>query len=115
MQAPTKAHPTESVELTFRGPSARLGEALASLKGMGFEEVTIPWREMFPEISREEAPSVILRAFRKREGLTQKALSELTGIPQGHLSAMERGRIAIGPERARKLGKALNVGYKVFL
>ena len=56
-----------------------------------------------------------LVAMRRREGLTQKELSQKADIPQGHISAMERGKMKIGTARAKKLGKALNEGYKVFL
>ena len=56
-----------------------------------------------------------LRAARRREGLTQKALATLAEIPQAHISLMERGKMAIGVTRAKRLAKALNTGYKVFL
>ena len=42
-------------------------------------------------------------------------LAELTGIPQRHISEMENGKRPIGKEMAKRLGKALNIGYKVFL
>ncbi|HDR15673.1 MAG TPA: XRE family transcriptional regulator [Desulfobacteraceae bacterium] len=63
----------------------------------------------------EEAPAVCLRAMRRREGLTQKQLAERSGIPQAHISLMERGKATIGITRAKRLGKALNTRYKVFL
>jgi len=73
------------------------------------------WREAFPEYSAEELPAVSLRAARHREGLTQKELADRSGIPQAHISQMERGKMPIGVTRAKRLGKALSVGYKVFL
>ena len=76
---------------------------------------SIPWREALPEIGDEEGPGVVLRAMRRREGLTQKKLSKEAGIPIGRISAMERGRMKIGVARAKTLGKALNAGYRVFL
>jgi plasmid maintenance system antidote protein VapI len=39
----------------------------------------------------------------------------MTGIPQRHISEMENGKRPIGKEMAKKLGKALNISYKVFL
>ncbi|WP_368860855.1 transcriptional regulator [Desulforhabdus sp. TSK] len=57
----------------------------------------------------------MLVGARGKEGLTQKQLSVLTGIPQRHISEMENGKRPIGKETARKLGKALRAGYKVFL
>jgi len=52
---------------------------------------------------------------RQKEGLTQKQAADLTGIPQRHISEMENGKRTIGKERAKILGKALNISYKVFL
>jgi DNA-binding XRE family transcriptional regulator len=117
MLAHTKRHPTETVELRFHGPAALQAEAVQRLKDLGFEDTTdsIPWREAFPEFTTEEAPAVCLRAMRRREGLTQKQLAERSGIPQAHISLMERGKATIGITRAKRLGKALNTGYKVFL
>jgi transcriptional regulator with XRE-family HTH domain len=76
---------------------------------------SIPWREAFPEHKEEDLPAVSLRPARRREGLTQKAVADLSGIPQAHISLMERGKMAIGVTRAKRLAKALNTGYKVFL
>jgi plasmid maintenance system antidote protein VapI len=39
----------------------------------------------------------------------------MIGIPQRHISEMENGKRPIGKEMAKRLGKALNIGYKVFL
>jgi len=71
--------------------------------------------EVFPEyIGKED--QIVLRAYRHREGLTQMKLSELTGIPQHHLSEMENGKRGIGKERARLLARALGISdYRVFL
>lgn len=76
---------------------------------------SIPWRDAFPEITDEDGPAVCLRAFRRREGLSQKELAIKADIPQSHISMMERGKMPIGVTRAKRLGKALNAGYKVFL
>jgi len=72
-------------------------------------------RDLFPEYTDEELPVVCLSGSRLKEGMIQKELSELTGIPQSHISEMENGRRQIGKKRAKILAKALNVGYKVFL
>ncbi len=113
----TRKRPTDTVELRFRGPAAKQEEAARLLAKLGFESAddAIPWREAFPEYSEEEYPAVSLRAARRREGLTQKELAVLSGIPQAHISLMERGMMAIGVTRAKRLAKALNTGYKVFL
>jgi transcriptional regulator with XRE-family HTH domain len=70
--------------------------------------VSIPWREGFPDIRDDEGPAVVLRAMRRWEGMTQKVLSQKADIPQGHISAMERGKMPIGVIQAEKLGKELN-------
>lgn len=75
----------------------------------------IPWRDAFPEFSEQNSPAVCLRAIRRREGLTQKELAVRADIPQAHISLMERGRMTVGVTRAKRLGKALNAGYKIFL
>jgi len=105
------------VELRFLGPSKKRGEVVDVLKSMGFVDISesIPWRECFPEITDEQLPGICLKGARGKEDMTQKRLSELTGIPQRHISEMENGKRPIGKETAKKLGKALNIGYKVFL
>lgn len=55
------------------------------------------------------------RGARAREGLTQKQLSGITGVPARHISEMENGKRPIGKAMAKRLGTALGVGYKVFL
>lgn len=114
---PTRKRPIDTVELCFRGPAAKQDEAARLLKQLGFESAddAIPWREAFPEYTDEQLPAVCLRAARRREELTQKELAVLAGIPQAHISLMERGKMAIGVTRAKRLAKALNTGYKVFL
>jgi predicted transcriptional regulator len=87
------------------------------LKGIGYEDLTetVPWRDAFPEISEEDSPAICLRALRRRESLTQRELAAQSNIPQSHISMMERGKMPIGVQRAKRLGKALNAGYKIFL
>jgi hypothetical protein len=117
MLEPTKKRHTETVELCFRGPAAKRDEAARLLAELGFNSTVLstPWREAFPEHKEEELPAVCLRAARRREGLTQKEVAILSGIPQAHISLMEHGKMAIGVTRAKRLSKALNTGYKVFL
>jgi hypothetical protein len=117
MQAHTKKHPIETIELRFIGPIVNIARAIESLKPLGFVDTSdsVPWREAYPEYSYEDLPGVCLRGSRYREGITQKQLSNMTGIPQRHISEMENGKRSIGKEMAKRLGKALNIGYKVFL
>jgi len=70
--------------------------------------------EVFPEYLGKERQTA-LRAYRTREGLTQKQLAALTGIPQHHISEMENGKRGIGRERAKKLAKSLHCDYRQLL
>ncbi len=117
MLEPTRKHHTDIVEIHFRGPAAKKDEAAKLLEKLGFEkaEESVPWREAFPEHQEEGYPAVCLRAARHREGLTQKDLALGSSIPQAHISLMERGKVAIGVTRAKKLAKVLNTNYKMFL
>ena len=49
-----------------------------------------------------------VRIVRELQELTQSKLSELTGIPQATISAIENGRVNLGVERAKVLARALN-------
>jgi ribosome-binding protein aMBF1 (putative translation factor) len=116
MLGATKKRPTKSVELRFRGPADKRDRAVKALRSLGFREErdSIPWREALP-FSEKELPGACLVGAREKEGLTQVRLAELTGIPQRHISEMERGKRTIGKERAKKLADALDVDYRVFL
>lgn len=74
---------------------------------------SIPWREVAAK--RGSIPASVLRGARSKAEITQMRLSELTGIPQRHLSEMERGKRPIGRETAHKLAAALSTDYRVFL
>ena len=117
MQEHTRKHPTETIELRFIGPIVNMAKAVEKLKPLGFVDASdsVPWREAYPEHSEAHLIGKALAGTRYREGLTQIRLSELTGIPQRHISEMENGKRPIGKEMAKRLGKALNIGYKVFL
>lgn len=49
-----------------------------------------------------------VRIVRELQELSQNQLSELTGIPQATISAIENGRVNLGVERAKVLARALN-------
>ena len=118
MLEPTKKPHTEKmVMLTFRGPDEKRQEATKLLEKLGFEFLapSVPWREAFPEFSENEQ-GTILKGARLKEGLTQKQLSEKTGIPQRHISEVETGKRRIGRKWAELLAGVLNVSdYRVFL
>jgi len=48
-----------------------------------------------------------LRILRELQELSQNELSEMTGIAQSTISAIERDRIRLGVERAKVLARAL--------
>ncbi len=48
-----------------------------------------------------------VRIIRELQELSQNQLSELTGIPQATISAIENGRVNLGVERAKVLARAL--------
>jgi transcriptional regulator with XRE-family HTH domain len=48
-----------------------------------------------------------VRIIRELQELSQNALSEITGIPQSTLSAIENDRVNLGVERAKVLARAL--------
>ena len=63
----------------------------------------------------ERSSANMLIGARGKENITQVELSEQTGIPRRHISDMENGRRPIGKQNAIKLGKALNISYRLFL
>ena len=68
--------------------------------------------------SWEDAPTKInekVRHYRKKKGFTQVKLAELAGTTQANIASIESGARALGKELAEKLGKALEVDYRVFL
>jgi DNA-binding XRE family transcriptional regulator len=124
MQGLTKKRPTEKqVEVRFRGTHAdviKLRRMAQALKVKDVTEWELEEKELYeleevsPELSWNSG-GVSIRGGRAKEGLTQKQLAEMTGIAQHHISEMENGKRPIGKETAKKLAKALNIDYRVFL
>ncbi len=52
-------------------------------------------------------PGESVRIIRELQELSQTDLSELAGIPQSTISAIERNRVNLGVERAKTLARAL--------
>lgn len=48
-----------------------------------------------------------VRIIRELQGLSQNRLTELSGIPQSTISAIENDRVRLGVERAKVLARAL--------
>jgi transcriptional regulator with XRE-family HTH domain len=55
----------------------------------------------------EVTPGESVRILREMQELSQNQLSELTGIAQATLSAIENGRVNLGVQRAKVLARAL--------
>jgi DNA-binding XRE family transcriptional regulator len=117
MQGHTKKRPIETVELRLIGPIVNMAQAVENLKPLGFVDASdsVPWRDAYPECSEEQLIGKALAGARNREGLTQMKLAELIGVPQRHISEMENAKRPIGRDMAKRIGKALNISYKVFL
>ena len=116
MLAPTKKHPTDelvTITLRVRRSKVPLLQQYAEFLEAE-EEQSYSIAEVFPEYVGKEQ-EVALRAYRNREGLTQKRLAEFTGIPQHHISEMEHGKRSIGKERAKKLAEVLHCDYRQLL
>lgn len=114
MQEHTKGRPTdELVTVTVRVRRSKVAQLKHYAEELGAEEERQSYSiaEVFPEYTGREK-EIALRAYRTREGLTQKQLAEMTGIPQHHISEMENGKRSIGKERARKLADALHCDYR---
>ncbi len=118
MRAATKKPHTEDkmVTLTIKVRKKNVPKIQSYVRAIEIgEERNYAIAEVFPEYIGKEQ-EVALRAYRTRQGLTQKQLSGATGIPQRHISEMENGKRGIGKERARLLAEALQVfDYRVFL
>ena len=55
----------------------------------------------------EVSVGAAVRILRGLQELSQSQLSELTGIPQATISAIENGRVNLGVERAKVFVRAL--------
>jgi DNA-binding XRE family transcriptional regulator len=69
----------------------------------------------FKETMKNLTPGDRLDAERFKCSMTQNQLSELTGIPQHHISEMESGKRPIGKATAKKLAKVFKKDYRIFL
>lgn len=53
------------------------------------------------------SPGESVRILRELQEFSQNELSELSGISQSTISAIEKDRVKLGVERAKKLARAL--------
>ena len=80
---------TDAITLSFSVPVSLVAEVRDFMRQRGIDEqqALIPWREALG-LEDAELPATFLRGARYREGLTQQALSEMTGVPKRHISEM---------------------------
>lgn len=90
---------------------ALLESLLALLPEEDSEDRLYSIQEVFPGMQVGD----VLRGARYREALTQAQLAALVGVKSSHISEMERGKRPIGKEMAKRLARALNTSYKVFI
>lgn len=114
MQVRTKKHPIKEVHFTGRPETIARLRQLARELGAAETTGNLAIEDVFPEL-RQNRSGVSLRGLRSREGLTQAQLSELSGVPQRHISEMESGKRPIGKENARKLAGVLNADDRALL
>jgi len=109
--------PHINATIVFNGPAAKQAEAVRLLKNLGFSRAdnnSIPWNQAFDEFA-DNKTGTCLAGARHKEGLTQVKLSTMTGIPQRHISEMERGKRPIGKKNAKLFSKVLFIDYRMFL
>jgi DNA-binding XRE family transcriptional regulator len=114
----TKKHHTDKpMEARFIGSRDKIVQLREVAKSLGLQDTSesVSIEEAFPRYG-ENPLGMALKGARSREGLTQRQLAEMTGMPQRHISEMETGKRQIGKERAKKLAEALQVSdYRAFL
>lgn len=63
----------------------------------------------------DATPGVMLKAFRKREGFTQRDLEEITGIAEENISKLENDRMPMTLYYAETFAAALGVEPMAFI
>lgn len=104
------------IEFCFRASKDKAPAVQKALEGVlalleDDDVTTYAIEEVFPGYGPKEA----LRGARRMADLTQQQLADMIGAAKSHVSEMERGKRPIGKEMAKRLAKALNADYRVFL
>ena len=95
--------------------TAGIGDAAPVTLTMLSDDALIPAAAAVSHLLGSPQAGQALAGARGKEGLSQRQLAALTGIPQRHISEMEHGKRPIGKAHAKLLAKALNVDYRVLL
>ncbi len=69
----------------------------------------------FEEVFPNSTPGRRLRGLRTREGITQQELADKLNIQQHQVAEMESGTRKIGLAMAKRIARAYDIYYKVFL
>ncbi len=78
---------------------------------LSFDEAREHLKDLLGEVSISEK----IKAYRSREGMTQKELAHKAEIKQQHISEIERGLRPVGVATAKKLALALQCDYRSLL
>jgi predicted transcriptional regulator len=114
----------DTIQICFEIHKEKWNEIIQIMHQIGFEPTNVtetlnakavPWRQAFPEYNDAMIASISLKESRKMAEKTQQQLSQMTGIPQRHISEMENGKRTISKEIAEKFAEALEVDYRIFL
>ena len=71
--------------------------------------------DWFKKVSEQITPGVRLRIRRENKGMTQKELSEKSGVAIPNISMMESDKRSIGLRTARKLAETLGCDISEFI
>lgn len=72
-------------------------------------------RDFFSLKLQAATPGQVILAFRKNFSITQKELSEVTGIAESNLSAIEQDKVELGAKRAALIAAAFGVEPGIIL
>lgn len=103
------------VHVLAQGPAGRLDALREAARQLGFSLSQPESDPLGTEWPSDETPGQALRRIRSAAGLSQGELSRRSGIPQPHISEMERHKRPIGKQSARRLALALEIDYRILL
>lgn len=118
MSAHMKKHLTK-IEIDgkkFEIPKKEAGAILSLVESLEQKAKSVQPENVFKDMVKKRPKFAInLRGARFKENMSQRELSEKTGIPVTTISKYENGEREISEEQAEKLSKVLRVNNKLFL
>lgn len=80
------------------------------------DDKPVAWEELAKDrIAKYKKVGLVLRGMCCRENMSQKELSERSGISQNEISKIENGKRTVGEKVAKKLAEALKFNYQLLL